>query len=185
MERIGNPEPAKWDRPASEQAPHERRCTNPIRTSTCVLNMNSKPRCGAAALSAAASSLNPDGMRCGVPAAPLGSGTHNARLRLSSPSRASAPLACPAFLCATAQEEGLQAASASLPSSSHRHHARGDQVRGGRAGCPNAMQPEPLTISPFFIRPRTRNWQAACGIWLNHQSFALPARVFRGHLGSA
>jgi hypothetical protein len=70
MERIGNPEPAKQGRSASERAPHERRRANSKRTSTCVPNMNSKPHCEAAALGAAAGSLIPNGVRYGVPAAP-------------------------------------------------------------------------------------------------------------------
>jgi len=36
--------------------------------------------------------------------------------------------------------------------------------RGGRAGCPDGTQPEPLTVSDPFLRPLARNWQAACAI---------------------
>jgi hypothetical protein len=36
--------------------------------------------------------------------------------------------------------------------------------RGGRARCPDGIQPEPLTVSPPFLRPRTGNWQAGRGI---------------------
>jgi hypothetical protein len=36
--------------------------------------------------------------------------------------------------------------------------------RGGRARCPDGTQPEPLTVSPPFLRPRTGNWQAGRGI---------------------
>ena len=57
-----------------------------------------------------------------------------------------------------------------------------ETIHGGRAGCPNATQPEPFTVSPTFIRPQTGNWQAACGIWLNRYSFTLPGRTFCGHL---
>jgi hypothetical protein len=35
--------------------------------------------------------------------------------------------------------------------------------RGGRAGCPDGTQPEPLTVSPSFLRPPTWNWQAGLG----------------------
>lgn len=35
---------------------------------------------------------------------------------------------------------------------------------GGRAGCPNAIQPEPFTVSTSFIRPSMGNWQAACAL---------------------
>jgi hypothetical protein len=38
--------------------------------------------------------------------------------------------------------------------------AQGDSF-GGRAGCPTATQPEPITVSPSFIRLPAGNWQAA------------------------
>ena len=38
-------------------------------------------------------------------------------------------------------------------------------ILGERAGCPNATQPEPVTVSASFIRPRRGNWQAVCGAW--------------------
>jgi len=34
-------------------------------------------------------------------------------------------------------------------------------------GCPNATQPEPFTVSVFFLRPPKVNWQVICGIWLD------------------
>ena len=48
---------------------------------------------------------------------------------------------------------------------------------GGRAGCPNATQPEPVTVSTFFIRPCIGNWQVACGLW--HDGLEFPP--LRGH----
>jgi hypothetical protein len=33
------------------------------------------------------------------------------------------------------------------------------------AGCPNATQPEPVTVSMLFIRPAAGNWQVRYGIW--------------------
>ena len=33
------------------------------------------------------------------------------------------------------------------------------------AGCPNATQPEPVTVSMLFIRPPAGNWQVGCAIW--------------------
>jgi hypothetical protein len=189
MERIGNPEPAKRGRSASERAPHERRRANSKRTSTCVPNMNSKPHCEAAALGAAAGSLIPNGVRYGVPAAPwLLTRTTRVPVVLSLKGIGATCM----FPQSTAHQRGRRVRKPHPPRS--RHHpivivssetSSGRQVRGGRAGCPNATQPEPLTVSVLFIRPRTRNWQAACGIWLNRDSFALPARIFCGHLGLA
>ena len=49
---------------------------------------------------------------------------------------------------------------------------------GGRAGCPNATQPEPVTVSRFFIRPRIGNWQVACGLWPDGLEFPPPRRHF-------
>jgi hypothetical protein len=49
---------------------------------------------------------------------------------------------------------------------------------GGRAGCPNATQPEPVTVSTFFIRPRIGNWQVACGLWLDFSKFRPPRSHF-------
>jgi len=49
---------------------------------------------------------------------------------------------------------------------------------GGRAGCPNATQPEPVTVSTFFIRPRMGNWQVACALWLDFSKFQAPRRHF-------
>jgi hypothetical protein len=48
---------------------------------------------------------------------------------------------------------------------------------GGRAGCPNATQPESVTVSMFFIRPCIGNWQVACELWLDFSKFPPP----RGH----
>jgi hypothetical protein len=31
-------------------------------------------------------------------------------------------------------------------------------------GCPNATQPEPCTVSAFFLRPGRGNWQVGCGL---------------------
>jgi hypothetical protein len=45
---------------------------------------------------------------------------------------------------------------------------------GGRAGCPNATQPEPVTVSMIFIRPRMGNWQVAFGPWLDFSKFRAP-----------
>jgi hypothetical protein len=41
------------------------------------------------------------------------------------------------------------------------------------AGCPNATQPEPVTVSTFFLKPRTVNWQAA-------SEFRLISTTFHG-----
>jgi len=49
---------------------------------------------------------------------------------------------------------------------------------GGRAGCPNATQPEPVTVSMIFIRPRMGNWQVACALWLNFSKFRAPRHHF-------
>jgi hypothetical protein len=49
---------------------------------------------------------------------------------------------------------------------------------GGRAGCPNATQPEPVTVSMFFIRPHIGNWQVACWLWLDFSKFRPPRRHF-------
>jgi hypothetical protein len=76
-----------------------------------------------------------------------------ARLRLSSSLRVAASLACPAVLPRTGAGGGRKR----RPPRS-RHHRWGDR-RGGRAGCPDATQPEPFTVSPSFIRPSAVNWQ--------------------------
>jgi hypothetical protein len=58
---------------------------------------------------------------------------------------------------------GSKATSASLPSS-----FSGSQFRRtitAFAGCPNATQPEPVTVSTLFIRPPAGNWQVGRGIW--------------------
>jgi hypothetical protein len=49
---------------------------------------------------------------------------------------------------------------------------------GGRAGCPNATQPESVTVSTFFIRPRIVNWQVACELWPDLGKFPPPRRHF-------
>lgn len=76
-----------------------------------------------------------------------------ARLRLSSSLRVSASLACPTVLPRTGAGGGRKR----RPPRS-RHHRWGDR-RGGRAGCPDATQPEPFTVSTSFIRPSAVNWQ--------------------------
>src|SRR5208282_3216758 len=74
-------------------------------------------------------------------------------------SRVSASLARPAVIGAFLAPEGFsKAASAVVPVV-----FSGSQY-GGRAGCPNATQPEPVTVSMLFLRPRVGNWQAAYGV---------------------
>ena len=45
-------------------------------------------------------------------------------------------------------------------------------------GCPNATQPESVTVSMFFIRPRMGNWQVACGLCLNLSKFRPAGTTF-------
>ena len=40
--------------------------------------------------------------------------------------------------------------------------------------CPNATQPEPVTVSMIFIRPRMGNWQVAFGHWFDFSKFRAP-----------
>jgi hypothetical protein len=147
----------------------------PDRTSTCASNMNSKPR-GAAALRAAARSLRADGSaRC--------------RFRAFRHWRASREAPAVLFL------EGIGVAC------SFRQGRRafapdgfGSDIRlvpvvvsgnpnGGRAGCPNATQPEPVTVSVPFLRPRVGNWQAGCGALPQRKTiFVMSARDFRRDL---
>jgi hypothetical protein len=58
---------------------------------------------------------------------------------------------------------GSKATSASLPSSFSGSQSR--RTITAFAGCPNATQPEPVTVSTLFIRPLAGNWQVGCGIW--------------------
>jgi hypothetical protein len=59
-----------------------------------------------------------------------------------------------------------------LPSASSR-----SQLLADVTGCPNATQPEPFTVSDFFLRPRKGNWQAICGIWPDWPAKAVNCRV--------
>jgi hypothetical protein len=50
------------------------------------------------------------------------------------------------------------------------------------AGCPNATQPEPVTVSMLFLRPRVGNWQAAYGVCPARRDFVLSVHDFCGDL---
>jgi hypothetical protein len=51
--------------------------------------------------------------------------------------------------------------------------------RGGRAGRPDGTQPEPLTVSLLFLRPRVRNWQAACCFACRRSLYGRPVPIVR------
>jgi hypothetical protein len=129
------------------------------------LNINSKPAGGAAAPGAAASSLSRLRHRRDlVPAATQPASDHARGSGRPLPLRVSASLlsrVLGAASCWIHRTGGAsKAAAASLPSSS-----QGRDSSGGRAGCPTATQPEPITVSPFFIRLSAGNWQAALWNW--------------------
>src|ERR1700687_1983626 len=81
-----------------------------------------------------------------------------AGLRLSCFSRVSASLARSAAggaVLARKRFESSVRAGSGFSGSNYR----------GRAGCPNATQLEPVTVSAFFLKPIIGNWQVTCGLW--------------------
>ncbi len=177
--RIGSPERGDADRrPTSGRAPNERchdASNGPV---TCASNMNSKPHLGRQRVAPPRFlSLLTASARCDAGSAFAPAATRSrARLRLSSSLRVSASLARSASsapdLVGPMAPQGVR--KRRPPRS--RHHLKGDN-RGGRAGCPNATQPEPFTVSTFFIRPPAGNWQARfVGFGRNGWEFRLAAR---------
>ena len=132
----------------------------------CASNMNSKPR-WTAAPGAAAITLACSRYRRSVPTAIRCQRTHRTvGHRLPYSLRVSALLVpLPSARC------WRRSGNESVRSSP----VIGRSHRGGRAGCPDGTQPEPLTVSRSFLRPPAGNWQAACGICPNA---ALPPRFF-------
>jgi hypothetical protein len=133
---------------------------------TCASNMNSKPRLRQQrlALRRLLSLAHGIGATLNRQRTALLARASRAGLRLSSFSRVSASLARSAVVGAVLAPKRLESGV----------HA-GSRVSGshyrGRAGCPNATQLEPVTVSAFFLRPIIGNWQVACGLWPYRSAF--------------
>src|SRR5580704_1819854 len=92
--------------------------------------------------------------------------------RLSFSSRESALLAGPPSSARFGAEGGRKLDPPWVPSFSW-GATLGAGFRLAFAGCPNATQPEPVTVSTFFLKPRTVNWQAT-------SEFRLISTTFHG-----
>jgi len=46
------------------------------------------------------------------------------------------------------------------------------------AGCPNATQPEPCTVSILFLKPPAVNWQVFCESWREGSDLAMSQSDF-------
>jgi hypothetical protein len=139
---------------------------------TCASNMNSKPRLRQQrlALRRLLSLAHGIGATLNRQRTALLARASRAGLRLSCFSRVSASLARSAVVGAVLAPKRLESGVHAGSRFSGSHYR-------GRAGCPNATQLEPVTVSASFLRPIIGNWQVACGLWPARSRF----RQFQRH----
>jgi hypothetical protein len=125
----------------------------------CASNMNSKPRWAAALGAAAISVVRRPHRRDARVRKRLAAGARHARgSRCLFPQGYRRRLLVPPSLALLGAEQAFESGVRCGPCRPNwRNHDR------GRAGCPNATQPEPVTVSVLFIRPGMGNWQVICG----------------------